>query len=188
LVKSLGLEQKTIVFFASDNGPSAEKLHNIDFFDSNGPLRGKKRTLYEGGIRVPLIVRCPGRVPSGRTTDVVHGFQDFQPTCAELAGLSKPANTDGISMVAALEGRAANEAHAALYWDYGHVRENYQQAVRMGNWKGVRPVKHGPVELYGMNHDVSESQNVAGEHPEILQQIENLLRTIPVPHADYLLK
>jgi arylsulfatase A-like enzyme len=187
-LKQHGLDQNTIVCFTSDNGPSAEKLHSVDFFDSNGPLRGHKRTMYEGGIRVPLIVRAPGRVPAGVTTDAVHGFQDLLPTCAELAGLPVPIQTDGISMVAALQGQTPARVHEFLYWDYGHTRDGFQQGIRLGTWKGVRNGKSGSVELYDLARDVSETQDVAADHPDVLKQIDDLLRTVPTASADYPIK
>jgi len=185
LLKNLGIDQNTIVFFSSDNGPSAERIHEVEFFDSNGPLRGAKRDLYEGAIRVPMIVRWPGRVAEGKTSERPWAFWDFLPTAAELAGLPIPEGVDGISMVPSLFGETQEDRHEYLYWDYGHVREAFKQAVRWGDWKGVRNGLGSEIEVYNLNEDMSESTDVAKQYPEVVSRIEQIIRDAYVESPDY---
>jgi len=184
LIKKLGIDENTIVFFTSDNGPYKGSPIPIEFFDSNAIFRGGKRDLYEGGIRIPMIVRWPGKVPAGRVSDQVWAFWDFLPTAAELAGLSAPKGIDGISMLPALLGKK-QKSHDYLYWDYGHVRKTYKQAVRMGNWKGIRNGLGTPIELYDLSKDPGESQNVASKYPQIILQIKEIMRTARGESEDY---
>ena len=180
----LGIDDDTIVFFTSDNGPHREggKGFDPEFFDSNGPLRGIKRDLYEGGIRVPMIVRWPGHVPAGEASDQVWAFWDVPPTLAELAGSGAtdalPDDIDGISMLPALIGPEAagrsQEDHESLYWEFHEGRAS-KQAVRMGRWKGVRLSPDGPLELYDLETDLGEETNRADEHPEVVDRIETYL-------------
>ena len=175
LLKKLGIDQNTIVFFTSDNGPYKDSKV-AEFFDSNGPLRGGKRDMYEGGIRVPMIARWPGKIRPGQVSYRVWAFWDFLPTAAELAGLAAPKGIDGISMVPALFGQP-QKSHDYLYWDYGHVRKTFKQAVRLGDWKGVRNGAKNAIELYNLRDDVGESRNVAAEHRDVVRQIEQIMRT-----------
>lgn len=187
-LKALGIEQNTLVFFTSDNGPSAEALHSVEFFDSNGPLRGVKRDLYEGAIRVPMIARWPGQVPAGRVSDQVWAFWDVMPTLADVVDLPKPKGTDGISMLPALLGREQTQHHELLYWDYGHVRGNFSQALRTGDWKGVRNGPGGRIELYDLANDLGETRNLAEQRPDVVARIEEMIRSAYVPSPDYPIK
>ena len=172
-LKDLGLEDNTIVFFSSDNGPHREGGADPEFFDSHGPLRGIKRDLYEGGIRVPLIARWPGRVKAGVATDHVSAFWDFMPTLAGLAGAEFPAGTDGISMLPTLLGKPdGQKKHELLYWEFHE--DGSIQAVRMGRWKAVRPVGK-PLELYDLQADLGETNDVADSHPDVVAKIEKYL-------------
>ena len=180
----LGLDQSTLVVFTSDNGPYQGVPTPIEFFDSNGPLRGGKRDVYEGGIRVPFIARWPGKVPAGRVSDQVFAFWDILPTLAELAGLPPPEGIDGISMLPALLGQP-QEGHEFLYWDYGHVRRTFKQAVRMGEWKGVRNGVRAPLELYDLRDDIGEARDVASAHPEVVQRIEELMEAARTDVPEY---
>lgn len=184
-VANLGLDESTLVIFTSDNGPFKGVPTPIEFFDSNGPLRGGKRDVYEGGIRVPFIARWPGRVPAGTTSDQVVTFWDIMPTLAELVGLPRPEGIDGISVLPALLGQEQEEVHESLYWDYGHVRQTFKQAVRMGDWKGVRNGARAPIELYDLSTDLGEAQDVAAAHPDVVAQIEALMRTSRTDDPDY---
>ena len=184
LVKKLGIDENTIVFFTSDNGPCQGSPIPNEFFDSNGALRGGKRDLYEGGIRVPTIVRWPGKIPSGQVSGQVWAFWDFLPTAAELASLPAPKDIDGISMLPALVGKRQKN-HEYLYWDYGHVRKTYKQAVRMGDWKGVRNGLAAPIELYNLRDDQSEAKNVASEYPQVVSQIKKIMRAARTDSEDY---
>ncbi|MFQ6132502.1 MAG: arylsulfatase [Armatimonadota bacterium] len=166
----LGLDDNTIVFFSSDNGPHREGGNDPDFFDSNGPLRGLKRDLYEGGIRVPTIVRWPGQAPVGAVSDHVGSFADFLPTAAELAGVDAPEGLDGISFLPAILGKAEDQKqHDCLYWEF--YERGSARAVRMGRWKAVRKPFAGEIELYDLANDIGEQNNVADQHPEVLAQI-----------------
>jgi len=184
LLRKFGLEGNTIVFFTSDNGPSAERPHDPAFFRSAGPLRGVKRDVYEGGIRVPMIVRWSGHAPTGSVSDQVCAFWDFLPTAAEIAGLPLRSQTDGISMLPAILGRQ-QESHEYLYWDYGHVRRTYKQAVRMADWKGVRVGAGSPVELYDLATDIGETRNIAVQHAPIVARMEEIMRAARTDSEDY---
>ncbi|QDV50352.1 arylsulfatase [Gimesia fumaroli] len=166
LLKELNLEHKTIIFFTSDNGPHQEGMHQVDFFNSNGPLRGYKRDLYEGGIRVPLIVKWPGKVQAGSTSDHISAFWDFLPTACELAGIKAPQNIDGVSYLPTLLGQPQT-AHETLFWKYrGKV------ALRSGKWKAVQTGPQKPFELYNLDTDIGEQNNIANQHPEIVAQMK----------------
>jgi len=183
-VGELGLDENTIIILSSDNGPYQGLPICREFFDSNGMLRGGKRDLYEGGIRMPMIARWPGKVPSGRVSEQVWAFWDFLPTAADLAGLAVPEGIDGISMVPALLGKP-QKSHDYLYWDYGHVRKTYKQAVRMGNWKGVRIGAGAAIELYDLRADPGETEDVASKHPDVVSRIEHIMRTAVEASPDY---
>lgn len=175
-VKQLNLDEDTLLFFSSDNGPHQEGGFVPEFNDSNGPLRGIKRDLYEGGIRVPMIARWPGKIKPGSESDHISAFWDFLPTCAELAGVSEPEGLDGISLVPTLLGRSERQKkHDFLYWEF-HWWKPTKQAVRMGDWKAVRLEPNKPLELYKLRHDLGEQNNVAAEHPEIVARIETYLK------------
>ena len=169
-----GIDENTVIFFSSDNGPHREGGNDPDFADSNGPLRGIKRALYEGGIRVPFIARWPGHIKAGTTSDFVTMFQDFLPTAAAIAGATAPSAIDGRSILPALRGES-QKAHDALYWEFHEA--GFHQAVRMGDWKGVRKGMKEPLELYDLSKDVGETKNLAAEHPEIVKQMEQYLAT-----------
>jgi arylsulfatase A-like enzyme len=173
-LKKLGIDDNTLVFFTSDNGPHREGGADPDFFDSNGPLRGIKRDLYEGGIRVPMIARWPKRIKAGAKSDQVWAHWDFLPTGAEIAGVKPPANIDGISMLNALLGRRQRN-HEFLYWEF-HER-GFSQAARMGDWKAVRRSQDSPLELYDLKNDLGEQNDVAVKHPEVVKKIEDYLKT-----------
>ena len=173
-LKERGIDRETIVFFTSDNGPHREGGHDPNFFDSNGPLRGIKRDLYEGGIRVPMIVRWPGRIKPGQVSNHVWAHWDFMPTAAEIAGAAAPRQIDGVSMLPALFGRRAPE-HKFLYWEFHEGGS--KQAVRMGDWKAVRLTPGAPLELYNLKTDIGEQNNLASQQPKIVAQIEDYLRT-----------
>ena len=176
-IDALGLSRQTIVLFTSDNGPHKEGGNDPDFNNSNGPLRGIKRDLYEGGIRVPLIARWPGRIAGGSTSDFAGAFWDFLPTFSELAGAETPAGLDGISLVPALTGDSSEQPpHEFLYWEF-HEGEGSKQAVRMGDWKAVRLGPNQPLELYNLAEDIGEQNNVAAERAEVVAKIDKYLET-----------
>ncbi|MGH7127241.1 MAG: arylsulfatase [Planctomycetaceae bacterium] len=174
-LKQHGIDENTIVMFSSDNGPHAEGGNDPDFFNSNGPLRGIKRDLYEGGIRVPMIVRWPGRVPAGTESDFIGSFADFLPTAAELAGVEPTAEIDGISFAPELlKPSGRHPAHEFLYWEF--YERGGAQAVRMGDWKGVlKPWGSETIEVYHLPGDIGETKNVARQHPEIAAKLRSLI-------------
>jgi len=182
LLKELGLEEKTIVFFTSDNGPHKEGGNDPTFFDSNGPLRGIKRDLYEGGIRVPMIVRWPGRVRAGAISNQVWAFWDFLPTVADMVGLRDGGEVDGISMLPALLGKSQRN-HEYLYWEFHEG--GFKQAIRMKDWKAVRLAPKNPIELYDLRTDVGERNDIAGKRPEVVKRMETLFATSRTPSKDW---
>jgi len=173
-LKASGLERNTIVIFASDNGPHKEGGHDPEYFNSRGPLRGIKRDLYEGGVRVPFIVRWPGRIAPGRVSNQVVAFWDFLPTAAELAEVETPAGLDGISFVPVLLGKP-QRSHEHLYWEFHEG--GFKQAVRMGDWKGVRIDVGRKIELYSLKEDLAEKNDVAAQHPDIVAKVEALMKS-----------
>lgn len=183
-LKALGLDEKTLVLFSSDNGPHKEGGADPAFFDSNGGLRGIKRDLHEGGIRVPLIARWPGRVAAGSGSDHVSAFWDLLPTCCELAGVPTPKGTDGISFLPTLLGQPQRQReHSYLYWEFHE--QGKKQALRMGHWKGVRlnvaKDPQGPIELYNLAEDPGEQNNVASRNPEVVARIVTILASARTP-------
>jgi len=171
----LRIESNTVVFFSSDNGPHKEGGANAQFFQSSGPLRGIKRDMYEGGIRVPMIARWPGKIPAGVTSEQVWAFWDFLPTAAELAGVKLPGGIDGLSFVPALLGKKQTNQHEFLYWEF-HEKGS-KQAVRMGDWKAVRLAPGAPLELYNLKTDLGEIHNVAASQSRIVAKVEAYLKT-----------
>jgi arylsulfatase A-like enzyme len=167
-LKDKGMDENTLVLFSSDNGSHSEGSYHYDMLLSNGVLRGGKRDLYEGGIRVPLIARWPGGVPAGRVTDHASAFWDFMPTMCDLLGIESPAGIDGISFAATLTGKGEQVAHASLYWEF-HERDG-RRALRKGDWKlvqyGLQVGKRGKPELYNLADDLSERQDLAEKHPD----------------------
>lgn len=177
LLQKLGLAENTVVFFTSDNG-AARRWEGR--FHSSGPLRGRKRDLYEGGIRVPMIVRWPGVVPAGTINEAPWYFPDVLPTLVAIAGDKPPEGIDGISVLPALKGDAQPELSGRhLYWEF--FEGGFKQAARRGDWKVVRPAAEAPLELYHLDRDPSEARDIAGEHPEVIEQFEAYLKTARTP-------
>ncbi len=177
-----GQDRDTLVLFTSDNGPHREGGHSPAFFESSGPLRGIKRDLFEGGIRVPALAWWPGRIAPGSVSDHVWAFWDFLPTAAELCGAPPPEATDGISFLPALEGRP-QQRHRYLYWEF-HERV-FRQAIRQDNWKAVRADAGSPLELYDLSTDVSERYNVAGKNPDMVRRLEPLFASARTESAEW---
>lgn len=183
LVDSLGIKDKTMIIFTSDNGPHREGGADPDFFKSYGPLRGIKRDVTEGGIRVPFIASCPGYIPEGSVSDHVSAFWDMLPTFRDIAGGKELEECDGISMWPALQGKKGQKEHEYLYWEFHEA--GGKQAVRMGNWKGIRlgvaKNPDGKIQLYDLSKDLHEDNNVADENPEIVARIEKIMKDARVP-------
>ena len=198
LLKELQIDERTIVFFTSDNGPHNEGGHDHAFFDSNGPLKGFKRSMHEGGIRVPMLVRWPGKIQPGSVTDHPSAFWDFLPTACELAEAKAPeelggdtsdsSGTDGISYLPTLLGNSQDQkAHEYLYW--ASQEGDTSIGVRLGKWKLVqyRAKRKGPDatqdasssndwRLYDLTVDLGEENDLAKEHPEVVEKIQGLLK------------
>jgi arylsulfatase len=173
LLKELKLEDNTIVMFTSDNGPTFNGGSDSAFFESAHPLRGLKGSVYEGGIRVPFIVRWPGKIKAGSTSKHICAFWDVLPTCCELIGVDAPGDIDGISMLPTLLGqRGKQKKHKYLYWELGG-----RQGVRMGRWKAVRPGPNRKIQLYDLNKDIGEQNDVADANPKIAAKMAELMRT-----------
>jgi arylsulfatase A-like enzyme len=189
LLQKLKLSEKTILFFCGDNGGAdyfRSETHPRGFHGANVhpqtgvSFRGRKGTLYEGGLRIPMMVHWPGVIAGGRVSDLLWYFPDVMPTLAELAGATVPADSDGLSIVPELLGAKAagrdQAQHSYLYWELGS-----QSAVRMEHWKAIRPQKNAPWELYDLSRDVSEQHNLASEQPEILKQMQAHARAAHEP-------
>jgi arylsulfatase A-like enzyme len=174
-LKKYKIDDNTIVLFSSDNGPHKEGGNDPKFFNSSGGLRGIKRDLYEGGIRVPMIVRWPGHIKPAQTSDLPCAFWDMLPTLAELTGLKAPENLDGLSLTPTLLGQTQTNQHAYLYWEF-HER-GFQQAIRMGEWKGVRPQVDKSLELYNLKTDRAETTDLARDHQDVVSKMESVLKT-----------
>ncbi|WP_417740427.1 arylsulfatase [Rosistilla oblonga] len=182
LLSELELEENTLVIFTSDHGGHWSVPKPLR---TNGALRGYKRDLTEGGIRVPFIARWTGTISANQTNRDVIAFQDMLPTFAELADASPPQGIDGISIVDAMQGKKLDSTREFLYWDYGHCRARYDQAVRWKDWKGIRLGAGSDLQLYDLASDVSESHNIAANHPKIVRRIEAMMDGAVTPSERY---
>lgn len=182
-VETLGIADNTLIIFTSDNGPHEEGGADPDYFESNGPLKGIKRDLYEGGIRVPMIVSWPGKIKPDSKSDHVSAFWDVFPTVSEIAGIEAPDNLDGISFLPTLLGTEQQKEHEYLYWEF-HEKGG-RQAVRKENWKAVRynvfKSPDAPLELYDLSTDIGEETDVAKKHPEVVQEMEKIFKEARTP-------
>ena len=185
-LKQKGMEENTLVIFTSDNGPHKEKGGDPAFFNSNGGLRGIKRDLYEGGIRVPFIAYQKGLTRGGQINNSPAALWDLFPTFLELAGVSAPKNIDGISLLPALKGQALKERNY-FYWELHE--SGGRQAVRIGDWKGIKldvsKNKNAELELYNLKTDPYEKNNLATKHPHIVKKIEAIIKEAYVPNPDW---
>ncbi|NWK54534.1 arylsulfatase [Verrucomicrobiaceae bacterium N1E253] len=169
----LGLAENTLVMFASDNGAMQEGGHRRDSFHSSGELRGGKRDLYEGGVRVPMIAWWPGKIKAGSSTDHVSAFWDISPTLRELAGAEPQLDTDGISIVPTLLGRGKQAQHKNLYWEFYEGKG--KRAIRQGKWKLVclntNTQRKPKMELYDLDNDLSETKDLSKKYPELVAEL-----------------
>jgi arylsulfatase A len=181
-LESLDIADNTIVIFTSDNGPHREGGADPEYFNSNGPLKGAKRDLYEGGIRVPMIVKWPSKIKANTTSDHISAFWDVMPTIADITSADISSSIDGISFLPTLLQQAQTE-HEYLYWEF-HERGG-RQAVRKGKWKAVKynvlKEPHRPLELYDLANDISEDNDVALQYPEVVQEMEAILSQARTP-------
>ena len=182
-VESLGLSDDTIILFSSDNGPHEEGGHAVKAFDSAGPFQGYKRSLHEGGIRVPFIAHCPKRIPGGRTCSDLFYFPDLMNTFCDLVGLKQEGPSDGLSMKPILRGEAESQSqHPHLYFEF-----EGQVAVRKNQYKYYRS-KEGEECLYDLKSDVHEDEDIKDQHPGLFQELKNIVslehregRSFPIP-------
>jgi arylsulfatase A len=201
LLKELGLDDNTLVIFSSDNGgafgtvtkdfdflPGRMGGTDYVFFGSTGNSRAFKGSIYEGGIRVPFIARWPGKIKAGTVSNLPAVFYDVMPTLCEVAGAPAPKESDGISILPTLIGKAQRK-HKFLYWDFGGY--GGQQAVRQGNWKGLRRNLHKGnlrVELYNLAKDAGEQHDLAAKHPDIVKRLEKIMAEQHQPSATFPIK
>ncbi len=170
LLKELKIDDNTLIIFTSDNGPHSEGGHQADFFNSNGALRGIKRDLYEGGIRVPGLMRWPGKIKAGTVSDQIWASWDLLPTLCELIEEPMPNELDGISIVPALlENKTVT--HPPLYWEF--YEGGFSQAVREGHWKAVRNAKS--LELFDLSKDSGETKDASAANEEIVRRIQEMM-------------
>ena len=174
LLRELAIEDQTLLFFGSDHGAA----RRWKAFDSCGALRGQKGTMYEGGLRTPMIVHWPGRIPAGTVSDAVWYYADFLPTVADVVGIDAPENADGVSILPVLLGETQDIGERFLYWE--RFGGGFKQAVRWKNWKAVRNpsprLLDEPLELYDLDNDIGEKNNVAEDHPDVIAEIERFMK------------
>jgi len=182
-VEQLGLADRTLILVTSDNGPHSEGGHDPEALDSNGPLRGGKRDFYEGGIRVPLIAYWPGKIAAGSTSEMICASWDFPATACQLAGIDPPKETDGVSLVPTLTGRGTQNPHDHLYWEFYEC--GGRQAVRKDQWKAIRlnvsEDPDGKLELYDLENDIGETNDLASSHPDIVKQMAEIMEREHTP-------
>jgi arylsulfatase len=202
LLKELNLDERTMVIFTSDNGGAfgevtrdfqfkPGRLGGTDyvFFGSTGPFRAFKGSVYEGGVRVPFIARWPGRIKAGALSELPAVFYDALPTLCDLAGVKPPRNTDGLSILPTLLGKGRQAKHEFLFWDFNGY--GGQQAVRLGDWKGVRrnlQLGEAGIELYNLATDVGEQRDAAAQHPEIARRMAEIMRREHTPSEAFPIK
>jgi arylsulfatase A-like enzyme len=177
-LEELGIARNTLIMFTSDNGPHQEGGHDPDYFKSSGGLRGYKRDLYEGGIRVPMIACWPGKVPAGTVSDHISAFHDVLPTMAQLTGQPIPKGIDGVSFLPTLLQKGKQGQHDYLYWEFHEL--NGRIAIRKGNWKGVRynvaVDPNSPLELYDLEKDPGEKINIAAQNENVVRELDHLIK------------
>ncbi|WP_020530119.1 arylsulfatase [Flexithrix dorotheae] len=183
-LEALGMAENTIIIFTSDNGPHQEGGHQVDFFDSNGKLRGAKRDLYEGGVRIPMIAKWPGKIKPGIKSEHISAFWDILPTFCDIAGVSTPSGIDGISFMPTLLGETGKQIkHEYLYWEFYEV--GGKQAIRKGNWKyvklHVRDAAEPVAELYDLSKDIGEENNLIEGNEDLALEMEKLLNQAHQP-------
>lgn len=183
----LGLAKDTLVIFTSDNGPHNEANHNLKRFDPSGPLTGIKRSLKEGGVRVPTIMKWPGTIAAGTTSDHVGYFGDFFATACDLANTKTPTDLDSISLVPTITGKGRQQEHEYLYWEF--YEQGTRQSVRLGDWVAIRePMLKGPVQLYNLKDDLAEHHDVAADHPDLVQKAVKYMAEAHVPDERWQVK
>jgi arylsulfatase A-like enzyme len=188
-LEELGLAENTIIVFTSDNGAHREGGADPDFFDSNGPFRGYKRDLYDGGVHVPMIVKWTGKVKAGSTSDHVSAFWDWLPTFADILGEKRPAGIDGVSFLPSLVGEKVQAKHDYLYWEFHEL--GGRQAVLKDSWKLVKyqviDSAKTTLELFNLAHDPGEQTDLAAQNPEKVKELEVLIGKSHTPNPVFAL-
>ncbi|MFY0598997.1 MAG: arylsulfatase [Cyclobacteriaceae bacterium] len=188
-LEELEIADNTLIIFTSDNGPHKEGGADPDYFASNNGMRGYKRDLYEGGIRVPFIAYWPDKIAPGVISDHMSAFWDFMPTACDIAGIEVPDDIDGISYLPTLL-QEEQQAHEYLYWEFHEG--GGKQAVRLGDWKAVRLDVHenseAPIELYNLEIDRGEQDNVAMNNPKIVEKVKSIMEKEHVPSEVFAFK
>ncbi|MCX8065321.1 MAG: arylsulfatase [Candidatus Hydrogenedentes bacterium] len=182
LLEELRIDENTLILFSSDNGPHKEGGADPEFFKSSGPLKGYKRSLYEGGIRVPFIIRWKGRIEGGKKSTTPVSFWDILPTFAELAGITSPQKIDGISFAPLLFGEeniVSSFMNRPLYWEF--YEGGFQQAMRLGEWKIILNKYGDPLELYNLVEDIGEKNNLAGKYPDKTKELSEIMKLQRTP-------
>lgn len=183
-LKEHGIDQNTLVMFTSDNGHHKEGGNDPEFFDANGPLKGMKRAMYEGGIRVPTLARWPGKIAPGSSSDLPAYFGDLLATACDMAGIGTPEGRDSISILPTLTGDGEQKLHDYLYWEF--YEQGSKQAIRFGDWKAIRkPMLTGEIELYNLAKDLGEENNLASQYPEKVQQAAKLMEEAHRPDPNW---
>lgn len=172
-IKKLGLSEETLIIVTSDNGPHSEDGHSCEFFDSNGKLKGEKRDLYEGGIRVPLVASWPGKITPGTSSNLPTAFWDYFPTFCDIAKIETPSYVDGISFLPTLLGKDQEQTHEYLYWEF--TEGGPKQAIRKGDWKAIRFLSEKKTELYNLSSDLGENIDVSEQFPDKVSELIKLM-------------
>jgi uncharacterized sulfatase len=181
LLKELDLDEKTVVFFCSDNG-GVERREGV--LDSVGPFRGQKGVQLEGGLRVPMIVRWPGKVAAGRVSDAPWYYADVLPTLCEIGAAKVTSQVDGLSVLPTILGRTQDELNARMmYWE--QYSGGFQQTVRWGKWKGHYVPARDSFVLYDLKADQMESTDVAAQHPDVVRQLREFMTAAHVPSPNW---
>jgi arylsulfatase A-like enzyme len=183
LIDELNLANNTIVFFCSDNG-AADRYDGL--FNSSGPLRGRKRDLYEGGLRTPMLVRWPGKIAPESVNDTPWSFADFLPTAAAIAKTTTPINLDGDNILPTLLGETQDLGDRFLYWEF--FEKGFQQAARWRDWKAIIPSLNAPIQLYHLEPDLGESNDVSGQFPEIIERFKQFFATARTDSVEFPVK
>lgn len=184
LLKELAIDENTLVFFTSDNGPHDESNHNLERFNPSGPLTGIKRSLTEGGVRVPMIARWPGKIKAGTVSKHVGYFADVLPTLKDLSGAQIEVATDGISFLPTLTGSGEQKEHEYLYWEF--YEQGSRQSVRFGDWVAIRqPMFSGSVSLFNLKQDIAEQNDMAKQHPELVSKAVAYMEQAHTPNENW---
>lgn len=184
LLQELGIDKNTLIMFSSDNGPHNEAGHSPKTFQPSGELKGMKRSLTEGGIRVPLIARWPEKIAAGSVSNFVGSFQDVLPTLKELSGSPTNTDTTGVSLVPTLLGKGQQAQHEYLYWEF--YEQGSRQSVRFGDWTAIRePMFDGEVKLFNLSNDLVQSNNVASDNPEVVARAIGFMEQAHQPNKNW---